>query len=111
MGRQAVPENERYRTVPTRLPRGTYRALTLIWRITGDTLPELTRQATTDYVRKRLKELTLELPEGYLPNQNALNTLSDRDFEAVVQKNAPAETAPAPGRRRGFIREAAEAAE
>lgn len=82
MARPFVPDLEKKRTVPLRLTKPQYRALSLIIAITGDTIQELLRTGATQVIASKRKEIeTAGVP---FPSELALGVLSDEQFQALV---------------------------
>jgi hypothetical protein len=78
MARPVVPDAEKKRTVPLRLSKPQYRALSAILSITGDTIQEQLRIATKMYLgamREELGKAKVALPSEYW-----LGEMSDDEF-------------------------------
>lgn len=102
MSRPVVPDMEKKRTVPLRLTKPQYRALSLITAITGDTIQELLRTGARVVIDA--KRVEIEKAGVPFPSELALGVLSDDQFQALVDNpGAPAKEQP----RKGFRRTAA----
>lgn len=104
MARPILSDMEKKRTVPLRLTKPQYRALSLIIAITGDTIQELLRTGATQIISVKRKEI--EAAGVPFPSELALGVLSDDQFQALVDN--PGTPAKEP-RKGGFRRTTAQA--
>jgi len=86
MARPTVPDVDKKRTVPLRLTKPQYRALSAILEITGETIQEQLRDATRIYLETRREELNRD--GVAFPSPFWLGEMTDDQFNAWL-KAAP----------------------
>lgn len=82
MARPFVPDIDKKRTVPLRLTKPQYRALSALLEITGDTIQEQLRFATKLYLRSMRDELGKDGVD--FPSELWLGEMTDDQFTAWV---------------------------
>src|SRR6188472_1127044 len=99
MARPTIPEAEKRRTVPFRMTKLDYRALTLLMKLHDTTIQEHLRNALNQYVERTLADVAPQV-DFKLPSTYELGSWSDEAFNAWLSKlgNRNPEAAP----RRGF---------
>lgn len=92
MARPVVPDVDKKRTVPLRLTKPQYRALSALLEVTGDTIQEMLRDATKDYIAKRRGEMQAVNVE--FPSEYWLGEMTDDQFNDWIRSHGsrPKET-------------------
>lgn len=101
MARPVVPDSLKARTVPLRLTKPQYRALSALTEIMGDTIQELLRSGAKliiDQRRQELQEAGVEFPSEYW-----LAEMSDSQFQSWLDAQ-PGARPKAPERKRLGLR-------
>lgn len=108
MARPTVPDVDKKRTVPLRLTKPQYRALSAILEITGDTIQEQLRTACKLYIRAMREELAKDKID--FPSELWLGEMSDDAFQNWVESHGNRPKEPERKKPGGFRRSTAHAA-
>src|SRR5262245_34825323 len=98
MARPFVPDVDKRKTVPLRLTKPQYRALSAIASITGDTIQEQLREATKLYLEHRRDQFSRRDNIAF-PSEYWLGEMSDNEFQHWLDSegNRPKEPVRKPG--------------
>lgn len=108
MARPYVPDSEKRRTVPLRLNKPQYRALSALGEVTGETIQEQLREATKDYLSKKRAELGKD--DVTFPSEYWLGEMSDAEFQKWLDSHGARPKEPVRRKPGGFARKEAAAA-
>ena len=108
MARPVVPDADKKRTVPLRLTKPQYRALSALLEITGDTIQEQLRLATKLYLKAMREELGRDNID--FPSELWLGEMTDDQFNAWVAAHGKRPKEPERRKPSGFRRPAQAAA-
>ena len=81
--RPRLPEAEKFRTIPLRMPRPQYRALVTFMRISGIQIQEHLRRALEEYIRTYREKL--EADGVPVPSELVLGMMDEDDFDNWLQ--------------------------
>ena len=94
MARPSIPEAEKRRTVPFRMTKPDYRALTILMRVTDTTIQEHLRNALSKHVDEAINQLRGDV-EFKIPSAYEIGSWSEEAFnnwlETIGKRNPQAQ--------------------